>query len=324
MLILDTDLVAGHERAEAFQASVSQNCSTSLATFDDPSTVTAHIEAFELGPTKILNIEASGNTLRRTPRMARGVDECSIALALPMRTQNRMMWDREERLFGPADMILVDLSSPYVYGWSGAGASYALHVDFDLLGLPMDTIRAATRQVHTSPVYPLVRDHIVRMTSRAATLADDPGAEHLGAATVELMRALIISAVGDDQLERTAMHSTMSVRVQAYVRRHLRDHDLTPERIAAENAVSLRTLYALYEELGVSLEQSIIRQRLDGARIDLREPRLRHRAIGAIAGDWGFSNASFFARRFREAFGVTPRQWRAGERAVPGADGRSG
>jgi hypothetical protein len=108
--------------------------------------------------------------------MARAMNECSIVLALPMRTTNHLTWDREDRSFGPSDMILVDVSSPYVYGWSGEGASYAFHVDFAQLGLPMDTIRAATRQIHASPLYPLVRDHIARVTSDAEAIAASPTA----------------------------------------------------------------------------------------------------------------------------------------------------
>jgi AraC-like DNA-binding protein len=32
--------------------------------------------------------------------------------------------------------------------------------------------------------------------------------------------------------------------------------------------------------------------------------------IGTIAFDWGFSDLSHFARRFRQRFGCTPREWR--------------
>jgi AraC-like DNA-binding protein len=320
MLVLDTKSLPETDRAEAFQASVSQNCSTSMAAFDDPTGVRAELHVFDLGPAKVFNIEASGTTLRRTPGMARAMNDCSIVLALPMMSNNRMMWDREERLFGPHDMMLVDVSAPYVYGWHGDGASYAFHVDFDDLGLPMDTIRAATRQLHASPIYSLVRDHIVRVTSQARQLADSAAATHVGVASVELMRALIISAAGDARLRDEAMHASLASRVQAYVRHHLCDPDLNPTKIAAANAISVRALYTVYEALGVSLEQSIIQQRLDGARTDLSATNQRYVSIAATARAWGFANPSFFSNRFRSAFGVTPREWRAGIRTTLAPD----
>jgi AraC-like DNA-binding protein len=69
--------------------------------------------------------------------------------------------------------------------------------------------------------------------------------------------------------------------------------------------------------MGQSLEQSIIEQRLRGARADLVASHRRFTSIAAVAHAWGFSNPSFFSTRFREAFGVTPRQLVAA-RATPG------
>ena len=314
MLVLDTATLRLAERADAFQATVSANCSTSMASFDDPADVQAEMHLHHLGPAKILTIDASGNTLRRTPRMTRDINECEIALALPVRTSNHMLWDREERLFGPRDMMLVDLSAPYVYGWRGQGASYAFHVDVERLDLPMDTIRAATRSLPASPLYPLVRGHVARLLVDAGRIADSAAATEVGSASVELMRALVVSAADDTRRLADALHTSLAARVQAYVRLHLRESDLTPQRIASANGLSVRALYGLYEELGVSLEQSIIRQRLEGARTDLSATRQRHPSIAATARAWGFTHPGFFSTRFRAAFGVTPRQWRAGIR----------
>ncbi|WP_326554747.1 helix-turn-helix domain-containing protein [Micromonospora sp. NBC_01813] len=308
MLVLDTQALPVTDRAEAFQATVSANCSSSMASFEDPSAIQAKMTVSDFGAAKVFNIDASGTTLRRTPAMSRTSTETSIVLALPMRTENHLSWAREERLYGPRDLILVDLSLPYVYGWQGGGASYALHVDVDQLGVPRDLIHAAAREPRRSPLYELVRDHVARVTAQAEQLAGGPGAAELGAASAELMRALVVSAAGGGRRLSDAMQSSMQARVQAYVRNNLRDPELTPARIAAANAISLRALYKLYEAMGQSLEQSIIEQRLQGARIDLTASHRRFTSIAAVARAWGFSNPSFFATKFRQAFGVTPRQ----------------
>jgi AraC-like DNA-binding protein len=308
MLVLDTGALPAADRAEAFQATVSANCSSSMASFEEPAAIQARMSVADFGAAKVFTIDASGTVLRRTPRMSRAETERSIVLALPMRTDNHMTWGREERLFGPRDLILVDLSQPYVYGWKGSGASYALHVDVEHLGLPRDLIHTAARELRGSPLYDLVRDHVARVTAQADLLAAGAGAAELGAASAELMRALVVSAADDGRRLREAMHSSLAARVQAYVRNNLRDPELTPARIAAANAISVRALYKMYESLGQSLEQSIIEQRLQGARSDLTSPRRRYTSIAAVARAWGFSNPSFFSSRFREAFGVTPRQ----------------
>ncbi|NGO12842.1 helix-turn-helix domain-containing protein [Streptomyces sp. HC44] len=61
--------------------------------------------------------------------------------------------------------------------------------------------------------------------------------------------------------------------------------------------MSVRVLYRLCAQAGLSLEQWIIEQRLEGAR-------------AAVARAWGFTGPSHFTRRFKTAYGVTPQQWR--------------
>lgn len=327
MLVLDTQALTAGDRADAFQTSVSQNCTTSAAVFEDPSSVRAQVHAHDLGPAKVLTIEATGTTLRRTPRMARQMNDCPIALALPIRTTNHLSWDREDRAFATKDLMLVDLSAPYVYGWNGAGASYAFHVDYDELGLPMDTIRRAAEDLRASPLYPLVRDHIASVLTTTGAIVDSGAAAQVGVASVQLMHALVVSAAGDVRRTRESLQSSLEPRVRAYVAQHLRNPDLSPTQIAAAHNISVRVLYKLYEEMGQSLEQTVIEQRLAGARADLAAPALQYRSIGAIARSWGFTSPSFFSTRFHRSYGMTPRQWRARGLARPdsslGQDQRS-
>lgn len=166
---------------------------------------------------------------------------------------------------------------------------------------------------------PLVRDHVEYVTSHADALAESEAAVQVGTASLELMRALVVSAAGDTRRVSDALQASLTARVQTYVRAHLTDPDLSPARIAAANGLSVRALYKVCESLDLSLERSIIDQHLQGARTDLAAPRPRYTSIATTARAWGFANPSFFSTRFREAFGVTPRRWHAATRpTTPG------
>ncbi|GAA4740848.1 helix-turn-helix domain-containing protein [Actinomycetospora chibensis] len=208
-------------------------------------------------------------------------------------------------------LVLVDPCAPAAVG-RPTGAPDAVHIDLDELGLPLDVVREAARELRSSPLYPLVRDHVVRVQAQARTPAGSAVAADLGRASVRLVRALVLSAAGQARGPDETRTASTADRVDAYVRTHLRDPDLGPAEIAAENGISVRALYRIFEERGVGLEQSIIERRLEGARTDLAAPGRRHHSIATVARTWGFDNPSFFSRRFRAAFGVTPRQWRDG------------
>ena len=102
----------------------------------------------------------------------------------------------------------------------------------------------------------------------------------------------------------------MLTRVRSYVRQHLTEPGLDAEQVAAAHAISVRQLYRLCAAEQFSLEQWVIAQRLEGARGELADPASDHRPIAVVARRWGFTDPSYFSRRFRRAFGVTPRDWR--------------
>ena len=64
--------------------------------------------------------------------------------------------------------------------------------------------------------------------------------------------------------------------------------------------------------------QWVLRRRLARAREQLVDPDLAGVGVAAVARRCGFRDASHFSRRFREEYGVTPREWRASRPARPG------
>jgi AraC-like DNA-binding protein len=205
----------------------------------------------------------------------------------------------------------VDLSAPYDFSWSGDGAAGCVQIPIDELGLPVDVIRRAVGNVRVSPLYRLVRHHVAQLAADADRICADPGAPALGAASIELARALLVSAAQVDA--REVLADTLLTRVRAYVRQHLTDPDLGPAPIAAAHNVSLRHLYKVCARAGLSLEQWIIAERLRGARDELVARESTQRPIGMIARRWGFRDPTHFARRFRAEYGMTPSEWRRGQ-----------
>ena len=153
--------------------------------------------------------------------------------------------------------------------------------------------------------------HLTVLPGIISSLQGTQSADMVGAATTQLVRALLTSAADNEvQEQRPAMSDVLFTRITWYARRHLADPDLTPARIAAEHNISVRYLYKLFAEQHLSLEQWLIAERLKGAARQLADPANRHRSIAAIAADWGFLDPGHFTRRFRKAHGMTPRDWR--------------
>jgi AraC-like DNA-binding protein len=310
MLLLDTAGLSPDERVTAVRAAMGQaTVPCRIDHLDPPDAVRARMHLWTFGPMSLFTNDASGYRLVRTARHLRMEAPPVVAIAIQSGGGGRFAQLDHEQLVGPGDLMLNDLTAPFSFSWAGAGGSRAVQIPYEHLGLPVDVVRTTIGRVAASPLHDLVLAHLHRLVDQADELAGDPGAAALGSATVELVRALLVSAAGDEHLARPVRAETLMTRVRTYVGLHLRDPDLTPERIARAHNVSVRQLYKACAEAGVSLEQWLIGQRLEAARAELVTAAGRRRPIAVTARLCGFRDPSHFSRRFRAAYGLSPRDW---------------
>ena len=61
---------------------------------------------------------------------------------------------------------------------------------------------------------------------------------------------------------------------------------------------------------GIGLGDWIRAHRLENCRKDLARPGARSMTIASVAYRWGFGDATHFGRVFKDAYGMSPREWR--------------
>jgi transcriptional regulator GlxA family with amidase domain len=66
----------------------------------------------------------------------------------------------------------------------------------------------------------------------------------------------------------------------------------------------------LFRKQPRSVPEWIWQERLEACRRSLVDPRLATNTVGEIAYSWGFKDAAHFSRRFRQAYGIAPRDYR--------------
>ncbi|MEW1734827.1 helix-turn-helix domain-containing protein [Nocardia beijingensis] len=310
-VVFDSDTVAPHERAAAVAAAVQETSVPSHVVLDGPDErVHATFDVWRFGEASVVRASTSGIQLIRTPKQVRASPAPVLAVAVQQAGDGRYEQGGVQRVLRPGDLHVMDLNAPYDFGWRGDGASTCLQVPLDQLGLPADLIGQAAARVRDSPHYRLVAGHIAQLTADADALSADPAAALSGCASIELIRGLLLSAGADDGNGSVVPSDVLLSRIRAYVRRNLADPELGADQIAKAHNMSVRQLYKICANTEYRLEQWIIGQRLEQVRGELARPDQKHRTIAMIARRWGFRDPSHFARRFRAAYGLSPREWR--------------
>jgi AraC-like DNA-binding protein len=166
-----------------------------------------------------------------------------------------------------------------------------------------------------------------RTLGRGARHMPEPHAIRLFGILLELVAVSLSSRGQSRAAESESVADATNLAVTSAIRRRLQEPGLAVADIAADVGISERYVHKLLARAGHSFTDYVIEARLDGAARDLKDPALAATAIGTIAFDWGFSDLSHFARRFKQRFGCRPSDWRAAGpdfRPPVKATGRSG
>jgi AraC-like DNA-binding protein len=208
-----------------------------------------------------------------------------------------------EYVLDPGDLILAGRLRPDAHR---AREMAFFRVPLYLLDASAKALREgpATRISGSSGLPALVSQFLVSL-ARASISQHVAVNSRLALNTADLV-ALLVNEVCDDRRCTAPPESELLPRIQRYIQDNLADSDMCPESIARAHHISVRYLHKLFQAEGTTVGSWIRQRRLDACRTDLRRGR---RSVAAVAQHWGFISPSHFSRVFRQAYGITPREW---------------
>jgi AraC-like DNA-binding protein len=243
-----------------------------------------------------------------TPSHLRGSESDVLVVSVKL-SGTATLTQAPGRLLRGGDLFVTDLWRPFEFFDQG-GENTAFYIPLDRLGLPRDYAAQAGQLLHVSPMAAQIQRHFRVLFRDADAISQSPAASMIGQATTDLVRAALVSAVDEEPFRSGDWGENLITVAKSYISQHLADPDLGAEAIARAMFISVRQVYKLWETEPRSLGQWVLERRLDAARRELTSPRRRNLTIAAIAGRWGFVDATHFSRRFRQAYGMSPREWR--------------
>jgi AraC-like DNA-binding protein len=156
----------------------------------------------------------------------------------------------------------------------------------------------------------------VRLLERKTVARLGPGCAEAVSRHIVDLTALVLREVGVDR-EHPQLDSLHAVRLQlalAFLDEHCHEPDLSVGDVARHLNISTRSLELLFEASGKTYSTRLLELRLRKAHDLLGEPPSSDHRIVDIALSAGFSDLSYFNRRFRQHFGHTPSALRISRR----------
>ncbi len=145
-------------------------------------------------------------------------------------------------------------------------------------------------------------------------LQSDASQSHRRATLAQQFRHSLGLLIGMDDC--TPERRTSVEMLQSYIDRHYAQPDLRAGRLAAHFRMSVRRVHQLFEPTGTTVSEYINEVRMNAALKCLTSNTDEALAISDIAWQVGFGDPSYFTRRFRRRFGVSPREYRSAHESL--------
>jgi AraC family transcriptional activator of tynA and feaB len=265
------------------------------------------IRSYPLGAVTFTAVRSEAHDVLRTKAgVARTVDD-QVFVNLQLRGRCVMRQDGRELVMVPGDSAFIDGTRRFDLLFVDDMQLVCIQVPRRLLAARLGRIDARTCMPlsDTPGVGALLRSYL---TAVGDNIADIPGAQY--EAVAENLCDLIGIAAGaaPRTLENgpAALRAAQRQAVMAYIRTMSADPELSPGGAARHFRCSVRTLHGLFEGAGTTFGRYLREQRLLACYRALTEAARRDETVAQIAFAAGFNDLSYFHRRFRERFGVTP------------------
>lgn len=306
-----TDLVPVSDRLEAWLYNAKPTCGDCRFHFPRRLPFHGSIERRMIGGLDLTRFASTRVSFAKFPVVAGDSKDRGCIIISQLEGTRQYCQSGAIALLNPGDTTLIDSGRPWTSDCAGDCSRLYLRVPHWLV---QERVLASSL-----PVLPRISGKsglgaaLFRLATSLYEQAEDMNIED-GSVAVEAYLDILAGCIARPESAATKLSrcAQLRPRVEYLIETHLQDPALCPAVIAAGAGISVRHLHRLFAVKGCTVAEWIRERRLERCRMDLADPHLCDRRITDIAFGWGFSDSAHFSHCFKQAFGVSPKEFRLG------------
>ncbi len=233
-------------------------------------------------------------------------------LVLTIPTKGRCDFSQFGRFveLGPGEAVFHVTRAPMIYNQREHTTAWLIGIPLNAALMHVDDPEeiCATLLTSDTPGFRSLRSLLLALPRDVPNLSDH-ARDIYAHATISMTCAVVSEMRGLADSKRSQTTRQRVRQIKGYIGLHLANPDLTPARIAADHAMSLRYLHLLFRTEETTVARYIQDRRLDAcARLISRNANKRLDAED-IAHRFGFKSTVQFRRSFAKKYGTSPSQF---------------
>ncbi len=274
-------------------------------TFPTSESFTGKLDAWNLGNISLSRLESSALRYRRLRQHCQEEDR-QILVTVPLQSDVEFTQLGRHLHCKPGQFLLEYSDEPYEFSYGASNALWVLKVPEAALQARLgNASRYCAREYEANEGVGRVFREYIQLLAAHCGKQDTQSMSLMGTQIIDLL-ALSLSQGGDSSNSQlSSVRAAHCARVEAYIRSHLFDCTLSPQRIADACGISLRYLHTVVSGEGQTVTEMIRLRRLHAAHEQLSAAGPLT-SIAQVAYASGFGDQAQFSRQFRQHYGLTP------------------
>lgn len=260
---------------------------------------------------RLSTIRSNGISIQRNAGECRKASQDAYFAVILLSGQYLLEQHGREVFLQPGEMALYDATRPHRIHCPGPFSKLIVSIPRALLRNHLAGVEHCTaRGISPQQGMGAIGTHFIRSVAQHASHLNMQQFNSLAPQALELLAATLADARPDHTYPSHSRSASLH-RVKQFIEDHLHDHTLDTSLIAAATGLSARYINHLFADEGYSLMRYVWQRRLEKCRQALQQPAQSGQALAIIAFQWGFIDQAHFSRSFKQAFGLSPRAYRA-------------
>ncbi|CAB4887246.1 MAG: helix-turn-helix domain-containing protein [Actinobacteria bacterium] len=308
----DTEAVVSHEYDfESWCRVLAENDIPMQIACAQRSTFRASLKSRNLGGIHFFDIRSDAHVAKRTSLNLMSDDMRVYGITLQIEGSSTISQDGQTSVLNPGDFALYDSTREFAREFFDNHRCLIVRFPHTMMQLPSHTLRhvTATRFGASEGVGVVVSPFLLETANNLADLSGWSGVR-VAHALIDLVSSAFAEKLTDEQVATANPRANAFVRICDYVADNLGDPHLSPDYIAQANFISTRQLHKIFHAERITVSQFIRERRLEQCRRQLADPADAHLTVGQIAAQWAIYDGAHFSRIFRNAYGMSPRDYR--------------
>ncbi len=274
-------------------------------------TFRAEMRTKNLGGINFFDIRADAHRAVRTAALLTSDDTRVYGVTLQIEGTSSLTQDGQTSILQPGDFALYDSTREFERDFPEAYRCFIVRFPHSMMQLPSHTLSSvtATRFGAKDGVGVVVSPFLAETANNLSELSGWSGVR-VAHALIDLVSSALAEKLTDAQIASANPRAHAFVRVCEYIMQNLGDPTLSPDVIAHANFISTRQVHKIFHAERITVSQFIRDRRLEECRRQLADPADAHLTVGQIAAQWGIYDGAHFSRIFRNAYGISPREYR--------------